>query len=487
MAPHLSSISLDPATLSETHESALPRVLLVDDERDFTALAEDILAQGGWQVTRAHSGYEALQLLSLTRFDVAVLDLNMPLMSGQETLERLRRIDPTLPVVVLTATTDLPTAVSCMQMGAYDYFTKPVDWQRLQLSLRNASRVRLLEHEVQRLRQALQQQYGFGELIGRSEPMRQVYDAIRRVAETDVTVLLQGESGTGKELVARAIHAGSKRHNKPFVAVNCAAIPETLLESELFGHEKGAFTGAVTRRPGRFEQADGGTLFLDEIGEMSPATQVKILRVLQERRFERVGGTRTIQVNVRVISATNKDLEEEVRAGRFRQDLFYRICVYPIHLPPLRERREDIPLLVGHFLQRFNARMPRDRQIRSVAHEAMQALENYDWPGNVRELENILERSMLNADDGVLRLYNLPPDLQRATRTSDNGVNAISWRQALSYATEVPTLEEIEREALKLALKLTKNNVTAAASRLGIGRTTFYRKMRRYGITESPQ
>ncbi|NOZ57901.1 MAG: sigma-54-dependent Fis family transcriptional regulator [Calditrichaeota bacterium] len=487
MASHPVSISPESDVLTAAQEPLLPRVLLIDDERDFTALAEDILTQGGWQVTRAHSGYEALQLLSLTRFDAAILDLNMPLISGQETLERLRRLDPTLPVIILTAVADLETAVSCMQMGAYDYFTKPVDWQRLQLALRNASRVRLLEDEVQRLRSALQQRYGFGDIIGRSGPMRDVFDAVRRVAETDVTVLLQGESGTGKELVARAIHASSKRRNKPFVAVNCAAIPETLLESELFGHEKGAFTGAIARRLGRFEQANGGTLFLDEIGEMSPATQVKILRVLQERRFERVGGTRSVEVDVRIISATNKDLEEEVREGRFRQDLYYRICVYPIHLPPLRERQGDIPILVGHFIQRFNEKMPRHRQIRSVAHDAMRALEAYDWPGNVRELENVLERSMLNADDGVLRLHNLPPHLQRAFPEGRNSGAAISWKQALAHATEIPTLEEIEREALKLALKLTKNNVTAAASRLGIGRTTFYRKMRRYGLTDSPQ
>ncbi len=487
MASHAASFSSEPNVLTETQEPLRPRLLLIDDERDFTALAEDILVQGGWQVTQAHSGYEALQLLSLSRFDVAILDLNMPLISGQETLERLRRLDPTLPVIILTAVADLKTAVSCMQMGAYDYFTKPVDWQRLQLALRNASRVRLLEEEVRHLRSALQQRYGFGDIIGRSGPMREVFDAVHRVAETDVTVLLQGESGTGKELVARAIHASSKRRNKPFVAVNCAAIPETLLESELFGHEKGAFTGAIARRVGRFEQANGGTLFLDEIGEMSPATQVKILRVLQERRFERVGGTRSVEVDVRIISATNKDLEAEVREGRFRQDLYYRICVYPIHLPPLRDRREDIPVLVGHFLQRFNAKMPRRRQIRSVAHDALRALESYDWPGNVRELENVLERSMLNADDGVLRLHNLPSHLQHTFQETRGTGTALSWKQALAHATEVPPLEEIEREALKLALKLTKNNVTAAASRLGIGRTTFYRKMRRYGLMDSPQ
>jgi|YelNatPaOPRAMG01_1025707.scaffolds.fasta_scaffold00047_11 DNA-binding NtrC family response regulator len=461
------------------------QILLVDDERDFTALARDILSSRGWDVLCAHSGFEALQLASLQSFDAVLLDLRMPLLDGHGVLDRLRRLDPTVPVIIITGAGDTPTAVECMRQGAFDYFEKPVDWNKLHLALENACRLRALEEQVRDLRKALRERYGFDNLIGQSKKMREVFEAIQRVCETDVTVLLEGESGTGKELVARAIHYNSPRRTKPFVAVNCAAIPETLLESELFGHERGSFTGAVGRRIGRFEQADGGTLFLDEIGEMSPATQVKILRVLQERRFERLGGNRPVEVDVRIISATNKNLLEEVRKGNFREDLYYRICVYPIHLPPLRERKEDIPALVANFIERFNRRMPPHRRIRAVASETLECLMRYPWPGNVRELENVIERSMLHATDGVLRPVHLPatirsPDLAEMP-------SATSWRDALRTATEVPRWEEVEQELLKLALRLTKYNVTAAASRLGMGRTTLYRKIQRYGIALRPR
>ncbi|MDZ7372337.1 MAG: sigma-54 dependent transcriptional regulator [candidate division KSB1 bacterium] len=457
------------------------QILLVDDESEFTSLAQDILQARGWEVVCARSGFEALQLASLQSFDAVLLDLRMPLLSGQEVLDRIRRLDPTVPVIIITGAGDTPIAVQCMRQGAFDYFEKPVDWDRLQRCLENACRARLLEVQVEDLRKTLLQRYGFDWLIGRSKKIQEVFEAIQRVCETDVTVLVQGESGTGKELVARAIHFNSPRRAKPFVAVNCAAIPETLLESELFGHERGSFTGAVGRRIGRFEQANGGTLFLDEIGEMTPATQVKILRVLQERRFERLGGTRPVEVDVRIISATNKDLAEEVRRGNFRQDLYYRICVYPIYLPPLRERKEDIPVLVGFFLERFNRRMPPHRRVRAVASETLDCLMQYPWPGNVRELENVIERSMLHVNDGVLRPVHLPAAV-RAPEASGIRLQS-SWREALGNCDHIPRWREVEEELLKLALRLTKNNVTAAAAKLGIGRTTLYRKIRKYRIS----
>jgi len=462
------------------------QILVVDDEADFTAVAAEVLSARGWDVVRAQSGLEALQLASIHSFDAVLLDLRMPLVDGQEVLKRLKRLDPSLPVIVITGAGDTPTAVACMREGAFDYFEKPIDWDKLHVCLENACTVRSLQEEVRELRRSLRAQYGFDSIIGQSKKMREVFDAIQRVAETDVTVLLEGESGTGKELVARAIHFNSPRRGKPFVAVNCAAIPETLLESELFGHERGSFTGAVGRRIGRFEQADGGTLFLDEIGEMSPATQVKILRVLQERRFERVGSNRSIEVDVRIISATNKDLLEEVKRGRFREDLYYRICVYPIHLPPLRERTEDIPALVGHFIEKFNRKLPRRRQVRAVTSEALEYLLRYPWPGNVRELENVIERSMLHATDGVLRPRNLPPHI-RSPESASGETAPGSWCEALRLSREIPRMEEVELELLKLALRLTKNNVTAAAARLGIGRTTLYRKIKKYGLTLTPQ
>ncbi len=457
-----------------------PNILVVDDEEEFLEMVKEILQKWEYEVDTAQTGYEALQRMSLYNYDLVLLDIIMPLISGLETLKRMRKMDRDIPIVVLTADGRVDTAVKAMKNGAYDYLTKPVDWNKLRVIIKNAMTIRTLKKEVSRLQNQLRGKYEHVNIIGNSPKMKEVYRALDRVIESDVTVIIRGESGTGKELLARAIHFNGPRKDGPFVAVNCAAIPESLLESELFGHERGSFTGAVARRVGKFEQAHRGTLFLDEIGEMSRATQAKILRVLQEKRIERIGSTKSIPVDVRVISATNKNLEEEVKKGRFREDLYYRISVYPIHLPPLRERREDIPQLVAHFLQKFNKKLR--RKIKRVSDRALEHLMNYRWPGNVRELENVMERSMLNCSGEVLLPEHLPITVTAYEMEALNNGFRIDFQRAIALAKEIPSWEDVEREVCRLALKLTNHNISEAASRLGIGRTTLYRKLKKYNL-----
>jgi len=455
-------------------------ILVVDDEQDFAETVKDFLENWGHEVQTTSTGHDAIEKINLHEYDLVLLDMLMPLMSGLETLKGIKKIDPRLPVVVLTADNRVDTAVKAMKLGAYDYITKPVDWNKLKVVIKNALTMKGLYDEVSRLQSQLREKYRFDEIIGTSPKMQEVYRGLERVIDSDVTVSIRGESGTGKELLARAIHFHGPRRNHPFVVVNCAAIPETLLESELFGHEKGSFTGAITRRIGKFEQAHRGTIFLDEIGEMSKSTQAKILRFLQERKFERVGGSQSIEVDVRVISATNKNLEEEVRKGNFREDLYYRISVYPIFLPPLRERKEDIPALVAHFLEKFNKKLK--RKIKAVSPEAMKYLLNYNWPGNIRELENVMERSMLNANGNTLLAEHLPITLITHEEDRFNDQVVVDLRKAITATREILPLEEVEREVFRHALKLTKFNVSLAASQLKVGRTTLYRKMKKYGI-----
>ncbi len=457
-----------------------PTVLAIDDEEDFLQGVKEILGRWGFDVDTAMTGYEGLQRVSLYRYDLILLDIIMPLIGGLETLKRLKKIDREVPVIVLTGDGRIDSAVQAMKDGAYDYVTKPVDWEKLHVVIKNAMTVRQLRKEVTRLKNQLQTKYGYSNIIGHSAPMLEIYEALDRIIDSDVTVLIQGESGTGKELLARAIHFNGRRKDKPFVAVNCAAIPDTLLESELFGHERGSFTGAVSRRIGKFEQAHHGTIFLDEIGEMSKVTQSKILRVLQERRFERVGGTQSVSVDVRIISATNKNLEEEVRKGNFREDLFYRISVYPIMLPPLRSRKNDIPELVAYFLEKFNKKLR--RKIKSVSDRALEYLMNYHWPGNVRELENVMERSMLNCTGSVLQPEHLPINLVAYSGNPHNDFLHVDFQKAISLTRKIPRWEEVEREVCRLALKLSNENISVAASQLGIGRTTLYRKLKKYNL-----
>ena len=457
-----------------------PTILVVDDEEDFLNVVKDMIKKWDYDVDGALTGYEALQRMSLYHYDLVLLDIIMPLIDGLETLKRIRKITREVPVIVLTGDGRIDTAVEAMKFGAHDYITKPIDWNRLKIAVKNAISIRNLRKEISQLKTQLRNKDGYSNIIGHSAKMCEVYQALERVIDSDVTVIIRGESGTGKELLARAIHFNGPRRDHPFVVVNCAAIPESLLESELFGHEKGSFTGAIAKRIGKFEQAHKGTIFLDEIGEMSKPTQAKILRVLQEKRFERIGGTQSVEVDVRVISATNKNLEEEVRRGNFREDLYYRISVYPITLPPLRERKEDIPELVAYFLDKFNRKLK--RRIRSVSDRALECFLNYKWPGNIRELENILERSMLNCTGDTLLPEHLPITLTAFNSPALTNGFAVDFTKAIALAREIPTWEEVEREVCRLALKLTNSNISEAALRLQIGRTTLYRKLKKYNI-----
>ncbi|MCH8871168.1 sigma-54-dependent Fis family transcriptional regulator [candidate division KSB1 bacterium] len=456
-------------------------ILAVDDEADFVDSLSSILTKHEYSVDTSCSGYEALQMLSIRPYDLVLLDLTMPLISGIDTLKRIQRIDPGLPVIILTGDSRVGTVVDAMKLGAYDFFPKPLDWERLEIAIKNALITKELRGEVSRLQGQLKSKYSFKQIIGNSKSMQDVFRSLERVVEANVTVSIRGESGTGKELLARSIHFNGLRKQKAFVAVNCAAIPESLLESELFGHEKGAFTGAIARRAGKFEQADGGTLFLDEIGDMPHSTQVKILRVLQERQFQRVGGTETVEVDVRVISATNKNLEEEMKKGNFREDLYYRINVYPIFVPPLRKRREDIPALAAFFLGKYNKEYR--RKVKAILPQTLDYLMNYEWPGNVRELENILERSFLHASDGVLAAEHLPITITSFKEDLNSGDSFINLKKVVSLTRQITPLKDLEKEVLQQAIKLTNYNMSNAALELGIGRTTLYRKLEKYGIT----
>ncbi len=456
-------------------------ILAVDDEADFVDALSSILTKHEYSVDTSCSGYEALQMLSIRPYDLVLLDLTMPLISGIDTLKRIQRIDPGLPVIILTGDSRVGTVVDAMKLGAYDFFPKPLDWERLEIAIKNALITKELRGEVSRLQGQLKSKYSFKQIIGNSKSMQDVFRSLERVVEANVTVSIRGESGTGKELLARSIHFSGLRKQKPFVAVNCAAIPENLLESELFGHEKGAFTGAIARRAGKFEQADGGTLFLDEIGDMPHSTQVKILRVLQERRFQRVGGAETVEVDVRVISATNKNLEEEMKKGNFREDLYYRINVYPIFVPPLRKRREDIPALAAFFLEKYNKQY--SRKVKAILPQTLDYLMNYEWPGNVRELENILERSFLHASDGVLAAEHLPITITSFKEDLNSSDSFINLKKVVSLTRQITPLKDLEKEVLQQAIKLTNYNMSNAALELGIGRTTLYRKLEKYGIT----
>ena len=447
-----------------------PLVWIVDDDAAIRELLSFMVAEDGCRVESFLSGAEVLAASGPTPAAV-LLDLMMPEIDGVEVLKELRRRHPALPVVILTAVSDIARAVEVTKLGAYDYLTKPVDRDRLLTTLRRAVTQHSLEQEVGRLRGELAERHGLRAIVGSSAAMRRVYDQIERVLESDITVFVSGESGTGKELVAKAIHYGSLRSGGPFVDVNCAAIPEGLQESELFGHEKGAFTGAHASHPGKFEQAAGGTILLDEVGEMSPSSQARLLRVLQERSLTRVGGTKSIALDVRVVSSSNRDLSQLVGEGRFRQDLYYRLVVFPIELPPLRRRREDIPALVEHFLAKHAG--DAGRRITRVEPAALELLMRHDWPGNVRELENVIHRSLLVASPPELKRDDLPRELTgaRTGAPSPDGEPA-----------ELCSLEELERQAIARAIDHFGGNLSDVARLLGIGRSTLYRKLEQYGL-----
>lgn len=447
-------------------------MLVVEDEGFQREMLRDLLTREGHRVTEAESGEKALQLLESSLFDLILLDFRMPGMNGLELLRQIKRINPEIEVVIMTAYGTIETAVEAMKAGARDYLTKPIDFEELCILIVRVAEHRTLVRENRMLRRELKAKGVSADAIRyHSQKMAELVNLAGRVAPSQATVLIRGETGTGKELFARLLHHLSPRAERPFVVVNCAAIPETLLESDFFGHEKGAFTGAVQRRIGRFEQADGGTLFLDEIGELTPAVQVKLLRFLQEREFERVGGERTLKADVRIISATHQDLEAGVKAGTFREDLFYRINVVTMAIPPLRERREDIPLLIDHFVERFARE--NHKKIDGISREARDLLIRYDYPGNVRELENIMERAVVICRGSVVLRDDLPfADLLREREAAPPGLDG-----SLNAA-----LETLERRMLQEALTQAAFNQSQAARLLGLNERMLRYKLRKYGL-----
>jgi DNA-binding NtrC family response regulator len=448
-------------------------ILVVDDEKNIRDGLGRALELDGYEVLTAGDGREAQDLLSRRRIDLVLTDLKMPKVSGEELIKHIAGSLPNLPVIVLTGHGTVENAVVAMRNGAYDFVTKPVNLDRLSLLVRRAlqSRVLVLEHEALKEEVAqLEKKRKFAQLIGKSAPMQRVYELINQVAATRASVLITGESGVGKELVADAIHNLSDRRAGPFIKTHCAALSETLLESELFGHEKGSFTGALGQKKGRFELAHTGTIFLDEIGEINPSVQVKLLRVLQERSFERVGGEKPLDVDVRVVAATNRDLKKEIAAGRFREDLYYRLNIVNIHIPPLRERKDDIPLLTATFLTELA--QENRKTIEGIDTKARIALSNYSWPGNVRELRNCIESAVVLCKGNIVSLDDLPPQV----RTAEDG-NLIRLEIGV-------TMDQAEREIIRQTLIHFKGNKSRSAEVLAIGRKTLHRKLHDYGLVE---
>jgi len=454
-------------------------ILVVDDEKNYRLVMETLLTKEGYQVLTASSGEEGLTALKEADVDLVVTDMKMPGLDGLQLLGALKERLPDLPIIIMTAYGTVDKAVKAMKKGAFDYITKPFENEQMLLSVARALELSRLVRQNRMLQGQVASRYGFESLVGQSRSMREVYALIEKVAPTKTTVLVDGESGTGKELIARAIHHRSLRRDKPFVSVNCSALTETLLESELFGHEKGAFTGASQTRKGRFELAHDGTLFLDEIAHTSPALQVKLLRVVQEMAFERVGGSRTIEVDVRLIVATNRDLKAEVAAGRFQEDLYYRLNVVHIQLPPLRERPDDIPLLAVHFLQKYSTELGRVGL--DFEPEVLEALSSYSWPGNVRELENVIERAVVLASGEGIRPVDLPAELR------GGGLSQLDMDSFVSPGTSLPeALERFEQYLIRLALKKADYVQARAAETLGIGKSLLQYKLKKYGISPNP-
>jgi len=446
-------------------------ILIVDDEVNIRSALVTILEKRGHRVVAVGSGEDAWAFMQRTPVDLILTDLKLPGMGGIELLHRVKDGVPETEVVVMTAYGSVETAVEAMRLGAYDYVTKPIEKERFPVVVEKALERRRLAVENRRLRQDLQTRKHYERMIGNSEPMHQVYDLIEQVAGSDITVLIVGESGTGKELVARAMHQKSPRAEGPFVTLNCGALPDNLFESELFGYERGAFTGAVSTKAGRFELADDGTLFLDEVGELSPKAQVDFLRVLETKEFRRLGGTRVIKVNTRVVAATNRNLEEAVKSGAFREDLYYRLTVIPIHLPPLRERTDDIPLLVECFLRQFAEQHHREHK--DLSREAMRLLRFYAWPGNIRQLRNMIERLVVTVPEKTIRPEHLPDEIQASTPDTRTMVIALGT-----------SLDEIEKEVICRTLREVTNHRERAAKLLGISLRALQYKIKEYDIRD---
>jgi two-component system response regulator HydG len=448
-----------------------PKILIVDDEKAHCRMLEAVLKAEKYETQRAQDGQSAIEAVADRFYDLILMDIRMNRVGGIEALEKIKELSPGIPIIMMTAYASVDTAVQAMRSGAYDYLTKPLDIDELKILVAKALRHHQLEQENIFLKEQLGSRFDFSNIIGRSRPMKELLETVAMVAPSEATVLILGESGTGKELIANAIHQNSPRSNHPFIKVNCAALPETLLESELFGHEKGAFTGAVSRRQGRFHLAHKGSILLDEIAEMSIATQSKILRVLQEREFEPIGSPETVRVDTRIITATNKNLQEEVKANRFREDLYYRINVVNLTVPPLRERRDDIPLLVDFFLKRYTKK--NHRKVKGFTPKAMDLLMRYDWPGNIRELENVVERGVImmrgdfiTPDEFPGALKNLDPECKQISGESLSG----------------KSIKEMEKAMIMRTLQETDGNRTRAAEILGISRRTLQLKLKEYSV-----
>jgi two-component system response regulator HydG len=447
-------------------------ILVVDDDLAHRTMLRTLLGGWGYDVAEADDGQSAVEAVHKHPFDLILMDIRMIRVSGLEALVEIKRFNPAIPVVIMTAYASVETAVKALKEGAYDYLTKPLDFDELKIIMERAMEHRRLQEENRYLRESLASQFDRRNLIGQSGPMTRLMETVAQVAPSEATVLITGESGTGKEMIAGAIHFNSRRKEGPFVKINCAAITETLLESELFGHEKGAFTGAERRKEGKFRQADRGSIFLDEVSETSLAMQVKLLRVLQEREIVRVGGEEVIKIDVRVIAATNKELIREIQAGRFREDLYYRLNVVTLHVPPLRERREDIPLIAQYFLTLFAEK--NHKNIKGFAPRAMDRLLKYNWPGNVRELMNAVERGVVLSRSEYLDEEEFSLILQDHPRSAETPAPQIT--------TSAPSLDAVEKETILKALETSGGNKSEAARRLGITRRTLHLKLKKYGM-----
>ena len=458
------------------------RILIADDEDVIRFVLHEALEKEGYEIEEASHGEEAVLKARNISFDLIVLDVKMPRMDGIEALKEIQKIDPGIPVVMITAYGNSKIAMQAVREGAYDYFNKPFDVNEIRIVVKRALEKRRLQNQIDRLESQLLQEYRFDRIIGTSPKIQEVFALINKVVTNDVTVLIGGESGTGKELVAQAVHYHSYRSKKPFVKVSCVAIPETLLESEMFGHERGAFTGAHQTKLGKFELAQAGTLFLDEIGDMPLSLQAKLLRVIQERELERIGGTKTVKVDIRLIASTNRNLAEAVKAQTFREDLYFRINVLPIYLPPLRERVDDIPLLVQHFIKYFNQKI--GKNVKRISDEVMKILMDYSWPGNVRELENVIQRAIILSSGDVIAPDLLPPNL--------HGIPPIPDLSHIAEDFSIPMLEriqivtdKIEEKMIRAALQKANLRRRETADLLGISRKSLHNKMQKYDLLDS--
>ncbi len=450
-------------------------VFIVDDEQAISKLLSYwVKDKWKYDVEVFGNGEDMLRRLG-QKPDLVLLDIMLPGLDGIETLKRVKQVDDNLPVIMLSAQGSIEVAVEALRFGAFDYFPKPIDMQRLEPSIKNAIKGYDLTKELENLRENVQREYRFDNIISADGKMQDVFKLVSKVLNNDITVLIHGESGTGKELIARAVHYNGKRKDRPFIVVNCASIPRELLESELFGHEKGSFTGAHQRKIGKFELANGGTLFLDEVGELEMLLQAKLLRVIQEKEFERVGGTELIKTDVRIISATNRDLKTAVEEKEFREDLYYRLNSFPIYIPPLRQRKGDILVLAEHFLETFNKKL--EKNSKGFSKKALKLVYDYQWPGNIREMENTVERCLIISERDIIDVDDLPAHIKNADGVSTGDISG-----ALFSDDSIVPFEKLKEEAIRHALKVTNGNIVEAAKKLQLGRATIYRLMEKYNI-----